>query len=128
MLSWFRLLFKRVSSKPGLGHNTKTYLLLNSYCSVSTVKTMSTTTSTELVPQLKTIIAEELDVNLTVEEIDDNVSLFEEGLGFDSIAIVEFISAIEKHFDIEFDDSELDPENFKSLQVLADLIAGKVDA
>ncbi|ELS05480.1 acyl carrier protein [Xenococcus sp. PCC 7305] len=89
---------------------------------------MSTTTSTELVAQLKTIIAEDLDVNLTVEEIDDNVSLFEEGLGFDSIAIVEFISAIEKHFDIEFDDSELDPENFKSLQVLADLIAGKVDA
>ncbi len=89
---------------------------------------MSTATSTELVTQLKTIIAEELDVNLTVEEIDDNVSLFEEGLGFDSIAIVEFISAIEKHFDIEFDDSELDPENFKSLQVLAEVISTKVDS
>ncbi len=89
---------------------------------------MSTATSTELVTQLKTIIAEELDVNLTVEEIDDNVSLFEEGLGFDSIAIVEFISAIEKHFDIEFDDSELDPENFKNLQVLAGVISTKVDS
>ena len=89
---------------------------------------MSTAMSTELVTQLKTIIAEELDVNLTVEEIDDNVSLFEEGLGFDSIAIVEFISAIEKHFDFEFDDSELDPENFKSLQILADLISSKVEA
>ena len=89
---------------------------------------MSTATSTELVTQLKTIIAEELDVNLTVEEIDDSVSLFEEGLGFDSIAIVEFISAIEKDFDIEFDDSELDPENFKSLQVLAEVISTKVDS
>ncbi len=84
--------------------------------------------ATELVSQLKTIIADELDVNLTVEEIDDNVSLFEEGLGFDSIAIVEFISAIEKHFDIEFDDSELDPQYFSSLQVLADLISRKVDS
>ncbi len=33
--------------------------------------------STELASQLKTIIADDLDVNLTVEEIDDNVSLFE---------------------------------------------------
>ena len=89
---------------------------------------MSTAISTELISELKTIIADELDLNLTVEEIDDKVSLFEEGLGFDSIAIVEFISAIEKHFDIEFDDSELDPENFQSLQILAKLIAGKVDS
>ena len=84
--------------------------------------------STELVSQLKTIIADDLDVNLTVEEIDDNVSLFEEGLGFDSIAIVEFIFAIEKHFDIEFDDSELDTQYFSSLQILADLISSKVDS
>ena len=89
---------------------------------------MPTTMSTELVSQLKTIIADDLDVNLTVEEIDDNVSLFEEGLGFDSIAIVEFISAIEKHFDIEFDDSELDPQYFSSLQILAELIASKVNS
>ena len=46
---------------------------------------MPTTMSTALVSQLKTIIADDLDVNLTVEEIDDNVSLFEEGLGFDSM-------------------------------------------
>ncbi|MGK7899339.1 MAG: acyl carrier protein [Xenococcus sp. (in: cyanobacteria)] len=89
---------------------------------------MSTTTSTELVTQLKTIIAEELDANLTVEQIDDNAPLLEEGLGFDSVQIVEFISAVENHFDIEFDDSELDPENFKSLQVLANLISTKVDS
>ncbi len=89
---------------------------------------MSTTTSTELVTQLKTIIAEELDANLTVEEIDDNAPLLEEGLGFDSVQIVEFISAVENHFDIEFDDSELDPDNFKSLQVLANLISTKVDS
>ena len=89
---------------------------------------MTTTTSTELVNQLKNIIAEELDVNLTTEEIADNVSLFEEGLGFDSIAIVEFISAIEKHFDIEFDDSELDPQYFQSLQILADLISSKIES
>ena len=75
--------------------------------------------------QLKAIVAEELDVNLKVEEIDENASLFEDGLGFDSIATVEFISLIEQHFGIEFSDGELNPELFSSLKVLADFIASK---
>ena len=79
-----------------------------------------------IVNQLKTVIAEELDVNLKKEEIDENVSLFEEGLGLDSIAVVELIALIEKHFKIEFADSELNLESFSNLNVLADCIAQKM--
>jgi len=75
--------------------------------------------------ELKKIIAEELDVNLTAEEIDENASLFEDGLGLDSIATVEFISLIEQHFGIEFCDGELNPELFSSLTVLADFLTSK---
>lgn len=75
--------------------------------------------------RLKTIIAEELDVNLKVEEIDDEASLFEDGLGFDSIATVEFISLIEQKLGIEFSDGELNPELFSNLKVLADFITTK---
>ncbi|GAA6621094.1 acyl carrier protein [Scytonema sp. NUACC26] len=82
----------------------------------------------DIVNNLKTIIAEELDVNLKPEEIDENVSLFEDGLGFDSIATVELISLIEKHFGIEFSDSELGTESFSSLKVLADFIAQKMES
>jgi acyl carrier protein len=79
-----------------------------------------------LVNQLKIIMAEELDVNLKVEDIDENASLFEDGMGLDSIAIVEFISLIEEKFNFMFSDSELSPEFFSNLNVLANLIGSKL--
>ncbi len=79
-----------------------------------------------LMSQLKRIIAEKLDVNLKAEEIDETASLFEDGLGLDSIAIVEFIALIEKHFNIQFADTELNTESFSNLKVLADFVAGKI--
>lgn len=81
--------------------------------------------SATIVNQLKKLIAEELDVNLQAEEIDETVSLFEDGLGLDSIAIVELIALIEKHFSIELADSELNLESFSNLNVLADCISRK---
>ncbi len=82
--------------------------------------------SENLIGQLKTIIAQELDVNLKVEEIDENASLFEEGLGLDSVTLVELISLVEKQFNIQFSESELNPESFSTLKVLADFISGKM--
>jgi acyl carrier protein len=81
--------------------------------------------SETLVYQLKTIIAGELDVNLKVEDIDENASLFEDGLGLDSIAIVELITLVEQHFDFQFSDAELTPETFSNLNVLASFIINK---
>jgi acyl carrier protein len=81
-----------------------------------------------IVNQLKTVIAGELDVNLKEEEIDETISLFEDGLGLDSIAIVELIALSEKHFNIEFTDSDLNLESFSNLNVLADCIAQKMPA
>ena len=83
-------------------------------------------TVNSLVNQLKEIIAEQLDVNLKVEEIDENVSLFEDGLGLDSISIVEFILLIEENFGFIFSDSELTPEFFSNLSALANLIGAKM--
>ncbi len=82
----------------------------------------------EVVDQLKTIIAEDLDVNLKAAEIDEDASLFEGGLGLDSIAIVELISLIEKKFSLQFTDSELNPECFSNLKVLTSAIDGKLAA
>lgn len=79
-----------------------------------------------IIAKLKEIIAHELDINLTVEEIDENTSLFEDGLGFDSIATVEMISLVEKHFDVQFEDSELSPEYFGNLNILSKFIISKM--
>jgi acyl carrier protein len=81
-----------------------------------------------LVDELKAIIADELDVNLKVDEIDENISLFEDGLGLDSVSLIELISLIENHFRFDFNDSDLNPEFFSNLNVLANFISSKLQA
>ena len=80
-----------------------------------------------IVRQLKQIIAEELDVNLDLEEIDETAPLFEGGIGLDSVAIMDLILLIEGHFGFEFSESELDLEVFKNLRALTDFVSAKVD-
>lgn len=82
--------------------------------------------SQEIIHKLKNIIANELDVNLKIEEIDDNASLFEEGIGLDSVTLMEFISLIEADFSVQFLDEELDFEQFKNLTTLAGVINTKL--
>ena len=80
-----------------------------------------------IVNRLKKIIADKLDVNIAYEDIDETISLFEDGLGLDSIAIVDLIVSIEKDFELSIDDQELNVELFKSLTTLAQFIQGKLD-
>ena len=81
----------------------------------------------DVVAQLKQIIAYQLDVNIRVEDIAENVSLFEEGMGLDSVIIVEFITLIERHFGFQFSDDELTMEPFKNLRTLATFITTKLE-
>ena len=76
--------------------------------------------------RIKEIIANELDVNVTVEAIDDNASLYDDGLGLDSIAIINFIVLLEQRFGISFDDSEISARIFHNIASLTDFIVAKL--
>lgn len=78
--------------------------------------------SDQVLEQVKRIVAEDLDINLSYEEIDDTVPLFEEGLALDSVILVELISFIEKRFGIELRDDVLNMEAFHNLQSVACVI------
>jgi acyl carrier protein len=78
-----------------------------------------------IIEQLKTIIAERLDTNIKREEITPDVSLLEDGLGLDSIMVVELVSAIEEHFGFEFGEDELDLKILADLRTLATFVASK---
>lgn len=81
----------------------------------------------DIVAQLKTIIADELDVNLVADEIDEEHSFFEGGMGIDSVAVVELIVITESHFGVEFADEDLVPDWFSSLRAFAELVAMRRD-
>lgn len=78
--------------------------------------------SQQVVEKIKRIVVEDLDVNISYEDLDETVPLFEEGLGLDSVVLVELISFIEKRFNIELGDEALNMETFKNLQSVARVI------
>ena len=79
----------------------------------------------EVVDQIKELIASELDANLTVAEIGEDASLFEDGLGLDSVAIVEFITILEDRFNVQFSDMDLTSEMFRNISTIADFVIQK---
>jgi len=75
-----------------------------------------------VIEKVKRIVVEDLDVNLAYEDLDETVPLFEEGLGLDSVVLVELISFIEKRFNIELGDEALNMDTFKNLRSVATVI------
>lgn len=82
--------------------------------------------SETVIGRIKHIISDDLDVNITLEEIDEDISLFEDGLGLDSVIIVELISVIEECFGFRFSDEELNIKLFSTIRTMADFISQKL--
>jgi len=80
-----------------------------------------------VIEKLKRIVADDLDVNLSYDEIDPGAPLFEEGLALDSVVLVELISFVERRFDIELRDDALNMATFQNLETLARAIREQTD-
>ena len=76
-----------------------------------------------IVDGLRSLVANELGLNLELEDVDADAPLLEGGLNLDSLAIVELITLIEKTFGFEFGEQDLNMEAFASLRTLAGVIA-----
>ncbi len=73
--------------------------------------------------RLKHLVADKLDMNLKIDDIDPDAPLLEEGLKLDSLAIVELITLSEESFGIEFGEDQLNMNAFANLRSLAAVIA-----
>mgnify|MGYP003310428142 CR=1 FL=1 len=77
----------------------------------------------ELICKLKLEIIEVLNLeDMKPEDIDENASLFGDGLGLDSIDALELIILMEKNYGIKLQDPSQGKEIFKSVAVMADYI------
>jgi acyl carrier protein len=57
--------------------------------------------------RIKSILVEELMLQVTAEEITDDMPLFgPEGLGLDSVDALQLVVAVEKHFGLKAGDAE----------------------
>ncbi|MBO5806579.1 MAG: acyl carrier protein [Bacteroidaceae bacterium] len=77
----------------------------------------------ELILNLKKEIIEVLNLeDITPEDIQNDVPLFGEGLGLDSIDALELIVLMEKNYGIKLKDPAQGKEIFKSINVMAEYI------
>ncbi|MBQ9410957.1 MAG: acyl carrier protein [Bacteroidales bacterium] len=78
-----------------------------------------------LITELKLKIIEALNLDgMTPEDIDSNTPLFgDEGLGLDSIDVLELIVLLEKNYGIRLDSPAKGKEVFRSVAVMAKYVA-----
>lgn len=79
--------------------------------------------TTDIIRQIKNIVVDDMQLNVVHNEIPDDYSLLESGLGLDSILIAELISRIEDRFGLQLDDRVLEAELFNNLSLLAAFVA-----
>ncbi|HEV7785452.1 MAG TPA: phosphopantetheine-binding protein [Thermoanaerobaculia bacterium] len=76
--------------------------------------------------RIKRLIVESLNLEgMKPEMIEDDVPLFGEGLGLDSVDALELVVALEKEFGIKIKSQEIGREVFSSISTLSEFIAGR---
>ncbi len=80
----------------------------------------------ELNRKLKEMIIEELQIeDITPDEIDDDMPLFGEGLGLDSLDAVELVVQLQVYFGVEIKNIEEGKPALQSINTLAQFVKTK---
>lgn len=68
---------------------------------------------------IKEALVRSLKLKIEPHVIPDDIPLVEKGLGLDSVSILHVVGAVEKTFDITFDDRDIRRELFTDISTLA---------
>ena len=75
--------------------------------------------------EIKQAIVRSLRLPITPEEIGDATSLFDEGLGLDSIDVLELVLEIERSFGVSITDEQTGMKVLRSVDTIADYITNE---
>ena len=80
----------------------------------------------DVVGKITSIITEKILSGGSERKIDAKTPLLSSGLSLDSVAVLELLMEIENEFGVEFKDSDLSVELFKSVGALAEAVQEKM--
>ena len=72
--------------------------------------------------EIKRAIVESLRLPIPVEEIGNSTSLFGDGLGLDSIDVLELVLEMERRFGVSINDDDTGQRVLRSVDTIADFI------
>lgn len=75
----------------------------------------------QIVESVKQFITQEIIHGSARNDLDPDLSLLEEGI-LDSLGLQQLITFLEQKYGIAVDDDDLMPENFESINAIADLV------
>ena len=78
--------------------------------------------SASLKEEIKRAIVRSLRLPMAPEDIADDISLFGEGLGLDSIDVLELVLEIERTFGVSITDEQTGAKVLRSVNTIADYI------
>ncbi|MDX3103780.1 acyl carrier protein [Nonomuraea angiospora] len=81
----------------------------------------------DLLPQIKSMLAEALGDGWAAEELGDDADIIRE-LGMDSIQLINFLFMVEDKFDVELDFDRLDIEGLYSIRAFCGFVLAHVNA
>jgi acyl carrier protein len=81
-----------------------------------------TTTPDTLKADIKQAIVRSLRLPITVEDIADDMPLFGEGLGLDSIDVLELVLELERSFSVSIGDEQTGVEVLRTVDTIAAFI------
>ena len=84
-----------------------------------------TTTLDSLKAEIKQAIVGALRLPITPGEIGDSLSLFDEGLGLDSIDVLELVLEIERTFGVAIGDEQTGMKVLRSVDTIAEYITSE---
>ena len=79
----------------------------------------------KLKEEITRAIVESLRLPISVNEIEDGMSLFGEGLGLDSIDVLELVLEMERRFGVSITDDETGQRVLRSVDTIADFIVSE---
>ena len=75
--------------------------------------------------EIKRAIVESLRLPISVDQIENDMSLFAEGLGLDSIDVLELVLEMERRFGVSITEDETGQRVLRTVDTIADFIVSE---